>query len=203
MTDSVVFRPAKSDPAEGKAFAQYLETAADDLFPVLFGTRAEAIIARAYSNPGHDLSYEHVVFAEKAGNLVGMVSGYTAAQHRQSADAELLRAAGFIRSIRMLALTPFAFGLIRFMNRVDDGDYYLQAVAVDESTRGEGVGSQLLDLAEERARDVACRRFVLDVASTNAGARRLYERRGMTIAAESPAIAFVPDSSVYRMEKRL
>ena len=203
MANSVVLRPARPEPAEGEAFARYVEIAADDLFRVLFGARSQPIIARAYLRPGHDLSHEHVVFAEKSGSLVGMVSGYTASQHRDTSDSELMKAAGVAGWIRMLALTPFAYGLLRFMNRLDDGDFYVQAIAVDESTRGEGVGSQLLDLAEQRARDASCRRLTLDVSSTNAGARRLYERRGMTVEAESPGIAFVPDSSVYRMVKAL
>jgi ribosomal protein S18 acetylase RimI-like enzyme len=113
-----------------------------------------------------------------------------------------MKAAGFLRSIRVLALTPFTLGLIRFMNGLDDGDYYVQAVAVDASSRGAGVGSKLLDLSEQRARAAQCRRLVLDVSCTNAAAKRLYGRRGMTVVAESPGITFVPDSSVLRMVKQ-
>ncbi|MDJ0664224.1 MAG: GNAT family N-acetyltransferase [Acidimicrobiia bacterium] len=203
MTGSVVLRPARPDPEEGKAFACYVETAADHLFRVMFGAGAESVLARAFMTSGHDLSYEHVVFADRSGSLVGMISGYTEAAHRKSADSEIMKAAGVLRSARMLALSPLSRGLVRFMDRLDDGDFYVQAVGVDQSARGEGVGSQLLDLAEERALGASCHRLVLDVACTNTAARRLYERRGMEVVAESPAIVFVPDSSVYRMAKQL
>jgi ribosomal-protein-alanine N-acetyltransferase len=54
---------------------------------------------------------------------------------------------------------------------------YIQTVCVDASFRGSGVGTQLLDWAEEKI----FRRFpnaFLCVSSFNARARSLYERRG-------------------------
>lgn len=44
--------------------------------------------------------------------------------------------------------------------------------------RGQGLGSRLLGLAEEIARDQALRRMSVIVADNNVGARRLYERSG-------------------------
>ena len=203
MAEAVTLRPATSDLEEGIAFARYFESATDGLSQFLFGAGAEQTIAEAYVSPGHDLSYEYVTFAEMDGAIVGMLSGYTASEHRRSSDSAVIKAAGPLRALRMLAVTPLAFQWGRFMNRLDDGEYYVQAVAVDEIARGLGIGSQLLDLAESKAINSGCGRLVLDVACTNSGARRLYERRGMTAEAESPSIAFVPDSSVYRMAKQL
>jgi ribosomal protein S18 acetylase RimI-like enzyme len=203
MADPVLLRPATSDLEEGMAFARYFETATDGLSRLLFGARAEQIVAKAYLSPGHDLSHEYVTFAQKDEAIVGMLSGYTASQHRRSSDSAVTKAAGPLGSIRMLAVTPFALRWGRFMNRLDDGDYYVQAVAVDDDARGQGIGSQLLDLAENTAIGAGCSRLALDVACTNASAQRLYERRGIAVAAQSPGIAFVPDSSVLRMVKQL
>ena len=203
MAGAVMLRSATSDLEEGMAFARYFESATDGLSRFLFGAGAKPTIAKAFMIPGHDLSYEYVTFAEKDGAIVGMLSGYTAAQHRRSSDSAVVKAAGLVRSMRMLAVTPLAFRWGRFMNRLDDGEYYVQAVAVEESARGWGIGSQLLDLAESNAVSSGCDRVVLDVACTNTGAQRLYERREMTAEAKSPGIAFVPNSHVYRMAKRL
>jgi ribosomal protein S18 acetylase RimI-like enzyme len=72
-------------------------------------------------------------------------------------------------------------------------------VAVDPARRGAGIGSVLLDHAEQAARTTGCRRIVLDVAVDNEGARRLYARRGMAIEARSPTIPFTSGNAVYRM----
>lgn len=54
---------------------------------------------------------------------------------------------------------------------------YIQAIFAAEAMRGRGVGSALLDFAEERIFRVSPNAF-LCVTSFNEGARRLYERRG-------------------------
>jgi ribosomal protein S18 acetylase RimI-like enzyme len=70
---------------------------------------------------------------------------------------------------------------MRILDRLEDGDFYLQAIAVDESARGQGIDSILLNLVEERAGAAGCSRICLDVSAGNVGARRLYERWGMTV----------------------
>ena len=195
-------RQAQPDMSEGRAFAAYLDAAADGIFRMLLGRNHEDIVAEAYLEPGHDLSYEHVVFAELDDGIVGMASGYTASEHEQSSDAPLRKAAGW-RTIRMVGIALLGGRLFEFIDSVPDGDYYLQAIAVDTQRRGAGIGSALMDHAEASASREGCARFTLDVAVDNDGARRLYERRGMAKVAESPSVALLPQSGVYRMAKDL
>nr|MDJ0496440.1 GNAT family N-acetyltransferase [Acidimicrobiia bacterium] len=81
-------------------------------------------------------------------------------------------------------------------------DWYLQGVAVDEAFRGAGIGSLLLDHAEEVAATTGARRLALDVDVENDAARSLYERRGMTIEATSPS-GLLRSDRVHRMTKAL
>lgn len=148
------------------------------------------------------MSYQTTVFAERDGDIAGMISGYTSSEHLRSSDKPLRRAAG-LRIVRMFALMPLAQGLLEFIETVPAGDYYIQGVAVAEAHRGQGIGSLLLDRAEETARINGSNRIVLDVAEDNEHARRLYERRGMKVEAQSPPIVLTPSSSVYRMVKVL
>jgi ribosomal protein S18 acetylase RimI-like enzyme len=197
-SESVTVRPAVATIDEGLLFARYLNVAADGAFRALLGRDYDRVIGEAYLSPGHDLSYETAVFAERSGRVVGMASGYTSHQHEQSSDEPLRRAAGF-RMVRMAAFSVLGRGMKTFIKTVPDGDYYLLAVAVDDQYRGSGIGSILLDYSEETARAAGCDRVVLDVAEKNAGARQLYERRGMEIEAISPSILFVPNTRAYRM----
>jgi len=183
-------------------FARYLNAAADGAFRALLGRPYDRVIGEAYLSPGHDLSYETAVFAERSGRIAGMAAGYTSQQHEQSSDEPLRRAAGF-RMMRMAVFSMLGRGMKRFIETVPDGDYYLLAVAVDGQYRGSGIGSMLLDYSEETARTAGCARIVLDVAEKNAGARQLYERRGMEIEATSPPIMLVPNTRAYRMVKPL
>ena len=51
------------------------------------------------------------------------------------------------------------------------------------------------------AATAGARRLALDVAVGNDGAKRLYERRGMTIDATSPPIPLMGGTAVHRMTK--
>jgi ribosomal protein S18 acetylase RimI-like enzyme len=62
----------------------------------------------------------------------------------------------------------------------------IQGLAVDFSERGRGVGRALVEAACERARHEGARRITLRVLSTNASARRLYERAGFTVEGVLP-----------------
>jgi ribosomal-protein-alanine acetyltransferase len=64
-----------------------------------------------------------------------------------------------------------------FFRRNTDGAR-LYSVAVADHARGRGIGDILVDAAEDAARRRGCHRLFLEVRQSNAGAIRLYERRG-------------------------
>ena len=92
---------------------------------------------------------------------------------------------------------------MRIIDSTADGDFYLQAIVVDKKLRGDGVGSVLIDSFEERARASRSTRLSLDVSAKNEGARRFYERRGMTVESQWPKRLAIPGLKFYRMTKGL
>ena len=200
--DDVTIRPAVPDLSEGESFARYFDTASDGLARWMFGPRYETVTAKAFVQPGHDLSYQHVRFAVVDGALAGMLNGYSSSDHARSEDGPMLRAAG-VRVVRMLGTWAIARRLFAFMDQLPEGDWYVQAVAVDPAFRGSGIGSLLLDDAEAQARDSGAIRLALDVAVGNDGAKRLYERRGMTVVDRSPTVGIMGGTAVERMVKDL
>ena len=199
---ATLLRPARPTIEDGTQFARYLDVAAEGAFRAMLGRRVEPIVAEAFLETGHDLSYEHVTMAEHDGPVVAMASGFTAEEHNAASDEPLARAAG-IRAWRISAISTVARGLFRFLETVPDGDFYLMAVAVDPEQRGLGIGSELIAHMEQRARDAGATRIVLDVAERNEGGRRLYERLGMTVEATSPRVLFLPRSRALRMVRTL
>ena len=168
----------------------------------MLGRGCSEVIAQAFLQSGHDLSYQHVIFAERGDRLVGMASGYSAEQHRRSSEQPLREAAGY-RAIRMAVVGLLCWPLLRFLDTLAEGDFYLQAIAVDRAFRGQGIGSVLIDAVEERARGCGSARFTLDVSTTNNPARKLYENRGMSVTSTSPGILFFTNLRAVRMTKRL
>jgi ribosomal protein S18 acetylase RimI-like enzyme len=200
---SIALHPAQPTLEEGVAYARYLNVAADGFFGLMLGRKMPEIIAEAFLEPGHDLSHQYVTFAERDGSIVGMASGFTAEQHRRATDEPLTRAAGKLRAVRMGVVAALGRRVLRFIDAVPDGDFYLEAVAVDNDQRGRGVGSTLIDHMEKSASAQGCQRIVLDVAAANDGARRLYESRGMSVEAESPRMMLAPGMTALRMVKAL
>jgi len=198
---SVTLRAAEPNLDEGLMYARYLDEAAEGFFRSMLGRQAADIIAAAYTQPDHDLSYQNVTFAERAETIVGMVSGYTAQQHRRSSTRFLKLAPGW-RTLRMVRIALWCAPFRRVIGNLADGDFYLQAIAIDRDRRGEGIGSALMDAIEERARAAGATRLCLDVAAKNEGARRLYERRGMRVDSGWPNLPFVP-RLLIRMTKSL
>ena len=198
----ITLRPAEANLEDGLAFARYLDVAAEGFFRGMLGRRSQQILATAFLQVGHDLSHENVTFAEHDGAIVGMVCGYTAAAHRRSTFEPLKQAAGRWHW-RMRVVLAICAPLIQIVGAMGDRDYYLLAIAVDEPLRGAGIGSQLLDFAEETARACGSDRLVLDVSGTNEGGRRLYERRGMAIEWQWPKRWKIAVLKLYRMTKEL
>ncbi|UCB44393.1 MAG: GNAT family N-acetyltransferase, partial [Spirochaetota bacterium] len=182
---SIVLSAANPTFDEGLVFARYLDEAAEGFFRFMLGRRVEQIIAKAFVQPNHDLSYRNVTFAKCDEVIVGMVSGYTAEQHRRSSRQSLKQAAGR-RNLRMRIVLILFAPLMRIIDSIADGDFYLQAIAVDKKLRGSGMGSVLMDFFEKLARESGSTRLSLDVSAKNEGARRFYERRGMTVESQWP-----------------
>ena len=198
---STTLRSAEPVFDDGLMYARYLDEAAEGFFRLMLGRQVADIIATAYTQPDHDLSYENVVFAERDGVIVGMASGYTAKQHRRSSARPLRLAPGW-RALRMVRVAICYAPFRRVLGNLADGDFYLQAIAVDEELRGMGIGSALVDSIEDRARAAGSTHLCLDVAAKNEAARRFYEGRGMGVDPGSPRLLFAPRLFV-RMTKSL
>ena len=199
--DSIQLRPAQPNYNEGIVFARYMDQAADGLFRFMLGQHAATIIASAFHEPEHSLSYEYVTFAELGGELVGMSSAYTGSQLRRFSDKPLERAAGR-NAFRLKCMGLLLRPLFRILNNVADDDLYLQGIAVEPNLRSKGVGSTLLADIEQRGKRSGSSRLCLDVADKNKGAQALYARRGMIQSSQWPNIGFLPPLLV-RMTKVL
>ncbi len=198
--DEIILRAANADLDEGRSFAALLDRSAEGFFRFWLGRNAVEIVAEAFIQPNHDLSYQNVTFAEHDKTIVGMVLGYTAEQHHLASDQPLKIAAGRF-NLRMKIISILFAPIMRIIDSIADGDFYLQAIAVDKGLDGKGIGSILLDFIEERGAASGSGRLVLDVSAKNERARRFYERRGMTVESQWPKRLPISGLRFYRMTK--
>ncbi len=198
----IVIRPANPTFVEGLAYAKFLDQAADGFIRFMLGAKFAEVIADTFATPAHDFSFENVLVAERDAVILGTAAGYTAQQHSSCSDEVLRKARGF-SALRMSLVQMVSGSLWRFLNSIENGDFYLQSIAVSSECRGEGIGSLLIDAMEERATATEATRLVLDVAAKNEGARRLYERRGMAVVGRWPSRFPIPRFRVLRMAKPL
>ena len=198
----IILRNAIPQYDEGLYFARYLDLAAEGFFRFMLGRNSQDILARTYLQPGHDLSYRNVMFAEHDARIVGMFCGFTAEQHHHSSRRVLGNAAGRW-NLRMRIISALFAPMMRIIDNLADQDFYLQAIAIDADLQGQGIGSRLLDAVEHLAISSGAGRLVLDVSVNNENASQLYLRRGFCIESTWPKRLHIPALAFQRMVKQL
>ena len=167
----------------------------------MLGGESESIIASAFIDSGHSLSYENVIFAEVDAKIVGMSSTFTEQQQRKFSDEPLRKAAK--RNVIRLKLMQILFAPVwRILETIPEGDFYVQGIAIEPELRGSGIGSVIMNDIENRAKASGASRLSLDVSAKNDGARRLYKRLGMIESSRWPDSRFLP-TVFFRMAKHL
>jgi ribosomal protein S18 acetylase RimI-like enzyme len=193
----LVLRPAATDDASFVAWG--IDEATDGLFATMLGRPWQAVLTATIESSGHDFSLEHVTIVERDGEAIGMLSGL-AVEAMRDPIGQLSRSAG-LRIVRAAIVAAALFPTLRALGRHEPGEWYVQAVAVSASARGLGVGSRLLALAEERAQAAGASWITLDVAASNTGGRRLYERVGYEEQWTAPRASWLREMAVHRMRK--
>lgn len=181
--NKVVFR--KANVHEGKEFSELIMFSAKDIFAFLFGPGAQEFMKSVFAEPSHLFSYEHVWFAESDGRIAGMVLGYSGGQRK----AEEKRT-GFVllKHIRLgiLARLPRMIRMAGVVLPVNENEFYISNIAVYPDLRGQGIGSIIIEETEKIAREMGCRKIILDTEIENERAVKLYKSIGYNAGARTP-----------------
>ncbi len=195
--------PATLRPAlasDSRFIAWGLDVAAGGLFTSMLGSHCARTLSEVVAVPATAFSYEHVTIAELDGHPTGFCQGWP--YGTPGGSKEMARAAG-PRVVRMAAIGVLGWPLFAALRRHGPGEWYLQAVAVQEQARGSGVGQALLGDALSRARSSGSSWLTLDVDVANTRARSLYERLGLATVSTSPSAPLIGGGRAHRMRVRL
>jgi ribosomal protein S18 acetylase RimI-like enzyme len=113
-------------------------------------------------------SYRNAVVIENAGRVTAALIGYRLPDVPEPID---------------YAKMPAMFVGLQELENLAPKTWYVNVVAAYPEERGKGIGTRLLALAEDLARETGAAGMSIIVADANKKARRLYERVGYREAA--------------------
>ena len=140
-----------------------------DLVP---GLTPVDIESEALANPDSHYSFRNTTVAEHRERIVGMALSFPATHWRITEEMR-----HFIPAERLDHLTEF------FSARVEDS-LFLDALAVNEELRGNGIGSHLIGRTKQKAKEKGYGSVSLMVFRDNYDARRFYARHGFEVVRE-------------------
>ncbi|MEN6411874.1 MAG: GNAT family N-acetyltransferase [Veillonellales bacterium] len=126
----------------------------------------EQLVAQSLADGKRYDSYKSITVAECSGKVAGLVSSYPASCH--GVDSAMKE---FFPPERLAVLYNF------YNSRVEDS-YYLSAIFVSPRFRNQGIGSRLIDLTKEKARQQGYYQLSLLVLADNETALRVYRQNG-------------------------
>lgn len=188
-------------------FSRLAQIASDDLFSLLFGARAEAVLASMFLRRDNDNSHAYTTFLLAGDAIAGMLHAYPAADARRHAARSVwlyLRFAAW-QLPRALALGFVLRDILDFVGgNLEADDFYIAMLAIYPAFRGCGHSKRLLKAAEGRAAASGCARLTLDVDERNHIARAAYRSAGFQQVARSKAVELGGERfAVLRLAKPL
>jgi ribosomal protein S18 acetylase RimI-like enzyme len=181
MNDQPAYRPAGA--ADSRFIAEMIDLSSDGIALIEWEAAAREagdrtaldVGAERYAAGEGEYSYRNCVLAEVAGRRAGLLLSFPMPPRDPAAAA---------------APPPYdgsdVFAPYRYLEAPDT--WYICGVAIRPEYRGRGIGTRLLQIAREQAREHGYERLSLVVFAENTGAVRLYRRLGYRITARAPIV---------------
>lgn len=118
-------------------------------------------------------SYKNALVADVSGEAAACLIGYTISEEPEPIDTD--------------SMPPIVVPLVELEN-LTPGSWYVNVLAAKPEYRGQGIGTRLMQVAEEKAREAGCRILSIIVSDANTGARNLYKRCGCVEQATRPMV---------------
>jgi ribosomal protein S18 acetylase RimI-like enzyme len=164
-----MIRPARKTDA--REAAVLIRVAIEDIAKVLTGMQDEAAVLafleQFFQAEVNRLSYHNAIVKELDGHLAGIIVLY------HGRDAEYLDRPIIEHLQRLYPDTTITLDA-----ETAPDEFYIDTLSVSPQFSGRGIGTALIQAAEQRARRLAYPKITLNVHIHNAGAYRLYARLG-------------------------
>ncbi|OMF38714.1 hypothetical protein BK133_00445 [Paenibacillus sp. FSL H8-0548] len=149
----------------------------------------EQILADFYMREDNRISYKHVIVDRREDGIAGMLLSY-GGDHAAALDLPFVNRNGRDKGV---------YADERIAVEAQEGDYYLDSIAVAARYRGQGIATALIEAFGQKGMLGGCKRLSLIVEPDNEKAYSLYRRLNFT---EDGSIT-VSGSRYIRMVKLL
>ena len=164
LIDNVTFRPARKE--ECRVIAELFSVSSGGVADYIWSQLAEEgedtldVGKMRYENEDLAFSYKNTTIAQINNEIAGMLVAFPmyVDPNKDFSDSDPV--------------------LVPYEKLEEDNSYYIFGVALFEKFRGRGIGSKLMDIAEEQAKEGGFKKLSLIVFEQNEGAKKLYDRLG-------------------------
>lgn len=161
----------KASQDDAVAAARLIRLAIADIAEALTGEEQEerilSVLADFFKQTGNRLSYENSFVYEVERKVAGVCLAYYGGDAKELDEPLAIR-------LRIMKDDPN----VMIEKEADIEDFYLDTVCVDPAFRGQGIGTALIQFAEQYAKEQGYQRISLAVEQTNEQAQQLYTRLG-------------------------
>lgn len=186
MQPTLSYRPAQADDAV--IAAQLIYAAAPEYYNFVFAIDRPTILdflQRVFANRSGVFGYQRYTVATLDSQVVAIGSFYGAADHPKPDIRTLWTLIACFDPVRLFGILGRISKMRALVSPVAADTESIANFAVVESLRGQGVGTSFLKHQIDLARQKGRKRCVLNVAESNPGAQRLYERLGFAVVGEA------------------
>ncbi|EEG78657.1 GNAT family N-acetyltransferase [Dethiobacter alkaliphilus] len=165
------------------AVATLIFLADTEIMSFMFGEKGKAVglVKKLMQLPNNHFSANHITCACLAGEVAGVIVGFDGKRKQQinkKGPLDYIKAFSLVKLLQTVPRLPAMSKIIT--KDVPAGNYYINSFSVDENYRGEGLGSQILQVILAKHPTVC-----LDVNINNHRAMKLYKNFGFKVAGEN------------------
>ncbi len=192
-----------AQPNDKGSIAELMHSSGVDLYRFLYGERALDYLRYEFASGNGFAGYNNVTVAvDEAGNVVGTGCFYGAENYANLAKGSVANMQAFFGEEDVVPVLARARHTGSVMKPPRGGEVYLSNFGVSPALRGQGIGTQIVSFALDRARRESYSIFGLDVSVANPRGQALYARLGLEVVEEkefSADDAGVPPSRKMEM----
>lgn len=145
---------------------------------ILYDDNSIQIVKDLVETGNNFLGHENIYLCYSKNTISGLIIGYTGKSYSKVKTLfVLLIKLKLTQILNYLLVGSQLFDAIYTPNLNED-DFYISVIVVDEKYRGQGIGAFMLSEAVKIAKEKDCKKIVLDVDKDNLIAQSLYKRFG-------------------------
>ena len=144
------------------------------------------------------VGYENIYLCFTDNVIAGLIIGYAGKSYSKIKTLlDLLFKLRLTQILNYLIISSQLFDTA-YTPYLEEDDFYISVIVVDEQYRNQGIGTLLLNHAVEIAREKECKKIVLDVDKDNEIAQSLYKKFGFICLREKPQNKISSDSDNFQ-----